>query len=271
MLDIAIIIVNYKMADHIEKCLASLAYELNATPLSFRMVIVDNASNDHVDEVISRSILSPHITLIHKEKNTGMASGVNVGLSSIEARYYFILNPDTVFFESASIYRLVKWMDAHTLVGMMGPKLLNDDGTLQFSCWRFPSFLTPLFRRTRFGATRRGKKILSSFHMKEWDHNRTQPVDCIMGSAMVVRNTALQQVGVMSDDYFMYFEDIDWCRRFWQKHIPVYYFHEVRIYHKHQRDSAKVEGIKALLFNRMTRVHVASWLKYLWKWRGQTF
>lgn len=267
LMDVAVIIVNYKMAEYIRQCLASLALDMRDTTLKMRVVLVDNASKDHMADVIAQSPCVSYSTIIYLQKNYGYAAGVNAGIATIAARYYLIINPDIVFFEKDTVMRLVRYMDTHSYIGIAGPKLIYPDGSLQYSCWRFPSFFTPLFRRTRWGETKRGEKILSHFLMQDFNHGRMQPVDCVMGSAMMVRESALQKVAGMCEDYFMYFEDIDWCRRFWQHHIPVYYIPDVRLRHELRRDSARVEGFKALFLNPMARVHVKSWLRYFWKWR----
>ncbi len=267
MVDIAIIIVNYRMADYVRSCLHSLAVEFGASSCTIHIVVVDNASHDDVQSVIHTSGCGAHTTLVELPKNRGYAAGVNAGMRAMRARYYFIINPDITFFEDATLLRLFRFMEENVRVGIVGPKLLYPDGSLQYSCWRLPTLFTPLYRRTQLGATTGGKKKLRHFLMQDFDHKKTIPVDCIMGSAMFVRAAAVAEVGDMSEEYFMYFEDIDWCRRFWAHHISVYYLHDVRLRHELKRDSAKVEGLKALFLNRMARVHVRSWLRYMWKWR----
>jgi len=91
-----------------------------------------------------------------------------------------------------------------------------------------------------------------------------------MGSAMFVRNKAVKEVGLFDERYWMYAEDSDWCRRMWEMHWPVYYVHDIVVKHTHGRGSAKVPGIfKALLKNKLARVHLISWFKYMWKWRDK--
>ena len=105
--------------------------------------------------------------------------------------------------------------------------------------------------------------------MKDFHHNETRPVDWIMGSAMFVKDKAIEHVGVFDERFWMYYEDSDWCRRMWEAGWPVYYVSTITLEHVHGRGSAKVPGIaKALLTNQLARVHVSSWLKYMWKWRG---
>lgn len=266
MVDLAIVIVNFQMKDHIVTCLASLARDVAGADFTYSVVVVENNSGEDLAEIIAQSPIASHITLITNEKNLGMAGGVNVGLKSVSARYYFILNPDITFFERDTCKRLIATMERSPHIGLAGPKLLSTDGSLQHSCWRFPRWYTPLMRRTPLGKTRWGKKELRRFLMEDFDHARTQPVDAIMGSAMFVRGITLTTVGLMTEEYFMYFEDIDWCRMFWGSHVPVYYIHDITLRHGWQRASAKIKGIKGILMNKLTRVHLLSSVRYFLKW-----
>ena len=106
--------------------------------------------------------------------------------------------------------------------------------------------------------------------MAEWDHGENRNVDWVIGTGMFVRDKALKDVGLMDERFFMYFEDVDWCRRFWENNWPVHYLSEVEIIHYHGRPSAKTEGlIKSVLFNPNARVHINSWLKYFIKYFGK--
>ncbi|MAG11252.1 MAG: hypothetical protein CMI52_00385 [Parcubacteria group bacterium] len=266
MHDISIIIVNYKMADFVRDCLAGLKKQCDESPLNIRIVVVDNNSEDHLRNIITQSNC-PNITSVFLKQNLGYGGGVNEGIRAVKADYYFVVNPDLVFFEESTLNRLYAFMENNKKIGMCAPKLINTDGSLQYSCWRFPKRLVPMYRRTKLGNTKRGQKALQHFLMEDWDHNQTRPVECVMGSAMFVRGETLKEVGLMSEEYFMYFEDMDWCRQFWNANKPIYYVHDVRIRHHWQRDSAKVKGIKAVALSKLTRIHIKSWLKYMWKWR----
>ncbi len=206
------------------------------------------------------------------DDNKGFGGGQNVALKRVEARYYFLANPDLLFDQTPhAVAQLVAWMDKHPLVGMAGPQLINYDGSLQYSCYSFPSLFAQIARRLSLDKRyKRLKRRVSQLLMNDFDHSRTAPVDWIMGSAMMIRAQALRHVGGFDERFFMYFEDCDLCRRFWSHGWPVYYVPSVRITHGHRRQSASVPGIKALLLNPLTRVHVVSWIKYFYKWRGQS-
>lgn len=268
MKDISIVIVNYKMRKHIEKCLASLYKDFADSNLVISVVVVDNNSDDGTEDFLKKNY--PEISYLQQDSNVGFGKSQNRGIKFVKAKYYFPLNPDTEFPSGTSVIdRLYQYMEDHPKIGMIGPKILYPDGSLQYSSYRFPTFLQPVYSRTKFGNKGRGKKVKDHFLMKDFDHNSTIPVDWIMGSAMFVRSDAIDDVGMFDDRYWMYAEDSDWCRRMWESGWPVYYVHNITIKHVHGRGSASVPGIfKALLKNKLARIHIKSWLQYMWKWRG---
>jgi GT2 family glycosyltransferase len=268
MYDVNIVIVNYKMKAHIEKCFASLFLDFQTSPLNVHVVVVDNASGDGIEEFLQ--VNYPNVECLVLPENVGFGAATNHGIRAAGAKYHFILNPDTYFFPGTqTIKKLYDFMEARPEVGMIGPKILYPDGSLQYSCYRFPTFWQPLYSRTRLGQKGEGKIVNDYALMKDFSHDRTMPVDWLMGSAMFARGTSLDRVGLFDDLFFMYYEDSDLCRRFWEAHIPVYYVPEVVIAHTHGRGSAKVPGVlRAMIKNKLARIHVQSWLKYMWKWRG---
>lgn len=269
MKDINIVIVNYKMKDDIDKCLTSLYSDVKDSGLDVIVTIVDNASCDGIAELVKEKY--SQAKFIQMSGNDGFGHAQNAGMKSCEAKYYFVLNPDTEFLSGDnSLRKMFDFMEKHGKIGMIGPKIIYPDGSLQYSCYRFPSFWQPVFSRTKIGGEKLREKMNKNFLMKDFGHNETRPVDWIMGSAMFVRDEAVKEVGMFDNRFWMYAEDSDWCRRMWEAHWPVYYVHDIVIKHAHGRGSAKVPGIfKALIKNKLARIHLISWFKYMWKWRGK--
>lgn len=268
MHDICLTLVTTNEAKTVRTCLLSFFEDIKESALDIAVVIVDNASNDDVAELLRKEF--PRVQCIRQEKNVGFGASHNRAIAAVSARYYFVLNPDTTFpKEQHLLDRMFAFMESHPQVGMLGPRIHYPDGSLQYSCFRFPSFLQPLYSRTKLGTKGKGKRMADYFLMKDTDHEQTMPVDWVMGSAMFVRKDAIDAVGVFDERYWMYAEDSDWCRRMWEAGWPVYYLADVWIEHVHGRASAKVPGVvAALIKNKYARVHVISWLKYFWKWRG---
>ena len=266
MLDLSIVIVNYNARGLLRQCLKSIQSNLQESQLSHKIIVVDNNSKDSSIEMVRE--VFPGVRLIPLEKNLGYARAVNIGIKSIECRYYLVLNMDTTIVQENAFDRMVSFMDAHAYVGLAGPKLINPNGSTQASTCTFPKLLYPLYRRTIFRKFPAAKKAIREFLMLDWDHNTSMRVEWVIGTGMIVRNEALKQVGLMDERFFMYFEDVDWCRRFWENNWYVYYIADIEIVHYYSRDSAKKMGIISVL-SKQTRVHITSWLKYVIKYLGK--
>ncbi len=271
MKDINIVFVNYLMKDDILHAVASVFNDISNCPYAVAVTVADNSQNqDGIKEALAAQF--PLVNYVDCGGNVGFGKGNTIGFKSAPARYYFALNPDTVIPENSYVIeRVIKFMDEHPKIGCIGTKLLNIDGTLQYSCYRFDlqSMLIKPLKQINFDKKYSWVKKFSDWLlMKDFDHNSTRPVDWVLGAAMVVRKEAIDQVGWFDEQYFMYLEDSDWCRTMWNNGWPIYYVHDIIITHKYNRDSAKVPGIfKALIKNKLARIHLQSWLQYMWKWR----
>jgi N-acetylglucosaminyl-diphospho-decaprenol L-rhamnosyltransferase len=270
--DINIVFVNYFMKDEILHAVASVRNDISDCPYAVQITVSDNSQNqDGIKEALAAQF--PMVRYIDCGENVGFGKGNTIGFMATPARYYFALNPDIIIPEnSRAIERVVRFMDEHPRVGGIGLKLLNTDGTLQYSCYRFDllsMFIKP-FKQIHLDEKYKWiRKFSDRLLMKDFDHNTTRPVDWVLGAAMVARQEALHQAGWFDERYFMYLEDNDLCRTMWNYGWPIYYVHDIIITHKHARESAKVPGIfKALIKNKLARSHLYSWFKYMWKWRN---
>ena len=222
-----IIIVNYNSTEHLLQCLKSLHKSLNGFPA--RVIVEDNASQDGVDRV---KTMFPQVVLSENADNLGFAKAVNQGLAESDASYVVILNPDTYvvegFFESA-----VRYMEENADVGIIGPRILNLDGSVQGSARSFPTPLTALFGRstllTKWFPNNRftSRNVLTT----RTDGVTPIPVDWVSGACMVVRREAIEDVGLMDERFFIYWEDADWCKRMWDCGWKVIYFPQAHVIH----------------------------------------
>lgn len=268
MVDVGIVILNFRMRKLVETCLQTLFSDIKNSELSVEVVVTDNASGDGLLEWIAENF--PQVKTKQIGGNFGFARGVNPGVAMLDAKYYFILNPDTQFVEPNTIKRLYDWMEAHTRVGVASPRLLNGDGSLQYSAHQFPTLTVQLIRRSPLSRYTYFKRRVDKFLLKDIDRTVARPVDWVQGSAMFIRKEALDQVGLLDERFFMYFEDTDWCRRFWQAGWLIYYLPEISLVHHHGRGSAQVPGmLKPLFKNKLAREHLRSWALYFWKWRDE--
>ena len=266
MIDIAIIVLNYKMRPYIEKGLPSVLEDMRNSGLSCKLVLVDNNSGDGTLAWVNEH--APEVYTIQTGTNGGFAAGNNHGLRSVNARYYFLLNPDTEFIEDKTLARLHAWMESHPRAGIVAPQLLSTDGGVQHSRHRFPHLTAQIARRSGvLSALPFWKQRISHMLMEDVPFDKETPVDWAQGSALFVRGSAFDRVGFLDERYWMYFEDMDWCRRFWEAGWSIWYTPHVRIKHLHHRESAKVRGmIMGFLKSRLARKHLQSWASYFLKW-----
>ena len=260
---LSVIIVNYNSGALVASNIESLYRE--GLPERTEIIVVDNNSAD--DSVSFLRSDFPEITLIANEHNLGLAKAVNQAIAAAKGEYYLMLNPDIVALPGA-VTKLVSFMDANEDVGLAGGKLLSPNGELQHSCYRFYSPMTVLYRRTPLGRTAAGRRAIDRFLMRDFDHASVRDVDWLMGSCYCLRRSAVDEVGGMDERFFLYFEDVDWCRRFWENNWRVTYVPEARFSHFHQQSSRK-NPVIGILTNWTTREHIRSAIKYFKKYQGK--
>jgi N-acetylglucosaminyl-diphospho-decaprenol L-rhamnosyltransferase len=218
-------------------------------------VIVNN-SGEAIDDLLQG--LPWPARVLHPGRNLGYARGVNEGIRAAREEDLLILNPD-VRALPGSIDALARAAREHPRAGLLAPKLLNPDGTLQLSARRFYNWRTLLLRRAPIPALNRTSRTVREHLMADWDHADTRPVDWVLGAALYVRRSAVRDVGLMDERYFLYFEDVDWCRRMWRHGYEVIYCADSSMVHEHARASAQADP-------RSVRAHAAGLLRFAEKW-----
>jgi exopolysaccharide biosynthesis polyprenyl glycosylphosphotransferase len=170
------------------------------------------------------------------------------------ARYILVMNPDVIVL-SGAIERMMNYMDAHPDVGACGPKTLYPDGSLQATCRRFPHWGTVLWRWLKLDRLIE-PEFYRRFLMSNGDHDKAQAVDWVMGSCMMIRNEAFMAAEGFDEEFFLYYEDIDFCRRLWQTGYRVHYVPDAVVVHTYQRHSGRN------WLNPLTLVHLKSIFHY---------
>ncbi len=260
-MDISIIILNYKSKGLVLNCVKSIK-EADWNSLKYEIIVVDNHSEDSIGEILAWQ--NPEVKFIASPVNLGMGGGNNLGLKAAQGKYVVIMNPDTIAFTD-TFKSLFAFMENNPQVGLTGPLQYNPDQTVQDSCFRWFGIFTPLYRRTPLGRLSFAKKDLARFLMKDFDKLTFLEVDWLMGSCLFCRTSALQKVGYFDERFFMYFEDTDLCRRFWQNGWQVVFYPAAKIIHNHIRQSAQ-DPWYVFFYNRSARQHIVSWFKYFCKW-----
>ncbi len=263
-MDLSIIIVNYNSFPLTKHCIRSI--DVQHLPFKTELIVVDNNSHNRRDEFFQEEF--PDVHLINSDANEGFAKAVNKGIAYARGRYILVLNPDIVVMDHA-IETLYEFMEQNPRVAVTGPKIISPNGELQESCRKFITPKIILYRRSWIGQFHFASQAIERNLMAEWDHATTRDVDWIMGSSMFVRRSAIEEVGPMDERFFMYMEDMDWCRRFWEKGWRVTYLPQAQMVHYYQRMSGRANGVSILARNKLARIHLLSGFKYFWKYLGK--
>ena len=265
---LSIIVNHYRTPEILKICLRSVKENLKNAGFEWEIILTDVATIEKTAEMMENEF--SEIVFIPSDENIGFGKAVNIAIKKAKGDYLFIINADIIIDEKGVIEKMLEYIEKNKAIGMVGPKLLNVNNTIQQSCFRFYTPLTVLCRRTFLGKTFLGKKILNKFLMNDVFNKKEIdepiPVDWLMGSAMLVRKSDLERVGLFDERFFMYFEDVDWARRFWKKGLKVIYFPEAKMYHYHFQSSKKNSLFSSLL-TKYARIHIKSAMKYFLKYR----
>ncbi len=266
---LSIIINHYRTPEILEVCLKSLEKSLSGADFEREIIVADGAAIEKTEEMMDNKF--PEAVFIPFKKNVGFGKLVNAGIKKAQGEFLFIINADIIIEDKNAIPAMMKYLEENKDVGLLGPQLLNINDTPQQSCFRFYTPWVVLCRRTFLGKISWGKKILDNFLMKDIFAKRkiTSPIpaDWLMGSAFMMRKSTVNKIGCLDERFFMYFEDVDWARRFWENGYKVIYFPAAKMYHYHFQSSKKKGGLKDLLFNKYTRIHLTSAWKYFKKYK----
>jgi GT2 family glycosyltransferase len=234
-LKVSIVIVNWKTPDLLARCLDSIATDKNHQ--DFEIFVVDNNSGDQSVPMLKERY--GYVHLIENTDNLGFSKGCNQAIPLAKGDYILLLNPDAVVVESA-ISTMAEFLDENPKTGAVGPKVLNPDGSLQLACRRaFPSVSASFFRLTYLSLLFPKHPAIAKYNLTSADPDKLLEVDALSGSAMMVRRQAVDKIGLLDEDIFMFGEDIDWCWRIKEAGWNVMYIPTAVVYHIHGAASRK--------------------------------
>jgi len=226
VVDISIVIVGWNAKHYLELCLESLA---TASPRrSMEILVVDNASSDGSAEMIEARF--PYVKLIKSNENLGFAKGNNVAIRQCQGRYIALVNPDVIVFPGC-LDALADFLDQNPKVGNVGPRVLNPDMTMQSTCRRSPTIWNNFCSATGLATKFKNSRLFAGEHMFYFAHDRTLPVDVLVGCFSMIRRETFEEVGLLDEDLFMYGDDVDWCRRCWKAGWQVVFFPGAKAIH----------------------------------------
>jgi len=239
--DLCIVIVNYNTRERLRDCLRALFASQAAGHVAVR--VVDNASSDGSADMLRAEF--PQVELIANRENRGYAAANNLALRGCDASYALLLNPDTLLPPDA-LAKAIQFFDAHPDAGVVGPKLVRPDGSLDLACRRsFPTPEISFYRMVGLSFLFPQSRRFGRYNMTYLDPDQTAQVDSVVGAFMMVRGEILKQVGLLDEQFFMYAEDLDWCKRIKEAVNPrtghrwqVWYYPAISVLHVKRASSS---------------------------------
>lgn len=252
--DLSAIVVDYHSLKTLGACVESI--RRNTGSLDIEIIISSNSTYTS-EEQISLETVAPGAKIICNEKNLGFARAVNVGIRESRGCWLLLVNPDCELL-SQDLARAVQHLEQNPRIGILGPAIVNSLGELQESHRTFPTPIGLLWRVLRGSVVRRRFAVTASSEAAT-----PRLVDWVSGACMLVRKSAVERVGLMDERFFMYVEDVDWCKRFWGSGFEVLYWPGMVARHDAQRISSV--SLATGCSHRLLWIHCASWVKYFLK------
>lgn len=245
--NISIVIVNYNSGKLLVECLKNIfTSEINQ---GIETIVIDNASNDN--SLLNAEKIFAQVKYIKNNKNLGFSKAVNQGIKLASSDFILLLNPDALV-NLDNLLKMHNFLCSISNAGIVGPKLLNEDGSIQLSCRSFPTFVNAIFNRYSFFTRLFPKNRYSRKYLyTDWNHDHFRKVDWVSGACLLARKEALEQIGLLDEDYFMYCEDIDLCYRAKHANWDTYYYPEVSVKHL-IRGGEKRASLKSILDHHMS-------------------
>ena len=261
---LSITIVNYNQKYFPRLCVEAL--KKSKANFDFEIIICDNNSDDESLDYLKKAAKEGLIQLVSSWKNLGYGGGHNLAAKKAKGKYILILNTD-ITVEQDTLQKLVDYLETHRDTGIVGPKLMYHNGEIQQSCRRHFKFFDLFIKRSFLKNIWPFKKRYQKYIMADFTHKNTQVVDLITGAFMMMPKRIFDKIGGFDKRYFLFMEDFDLCRKVQNAGYKVVYYPEAVAVHYHKRLS---EGsFFKLIFKKISWYHLASAIKYFWKWRHE--
>ncbi|MDX9893001.1 MAG: glycosyltransferase family 2 protein [Patescibacteria group bacterium] len=223
---LSIVIVSWNVKKLLKNCLQSI--EKFKGSLSLEIIVVDNASHDQTVEMLKQEF--PQVILIPNSKNLGFAAANNQGILRSRGQFILLLNPDTEIVKN-KLERIIKFIENKTKAGVVSCKHLNPDWTLQPSVRRFPNFLSIFLIGTKIAKLLPNMPPIYKYLARDFDYKTAQPIDQVAGSFFLIRREVIDQIGLLDEDFFIWFEEVDYCRRARNRGWEIWYTPDFEIIH----------------------------------------
>ncbi len=255
MIDLSIIIVSWNTQKLLKECLCSIKETVG--DLRTETIVVDNGSRDGSVEAIKKGF--HWVTLIENGRNLGFASANNIGIRRSSGRYVCLVNSDVVILPGC-LQTLYSYMEEHQRVGMAGPKMLDRDGIPRRSTMFFPSYLNNFFRSIALDSLFPKSFLFGKYLMGYEDRTMTMQADVLNGFFWIIRRESLDEVGLLDESFFMYGEDIDFCKRFALKGWSRVFVSDAAAIHYGGASSANAP---TRFYLEMQKANLRYWRKHL--------
>lgn len=262
---LSVVIVNYN-SKYFPR-LAIEALEKSKCDFDFEIIVVDNASSDAISvKFLETADKEGRIKLIKSEKNLGFGQGNDLGVRHARGEFIFFHNPD-ITVEPDSLQKMVDYLERSPRVGILGPKLIYTNGQVQQSCRRDMNIGDAIVKRTLLKLIPAFKKRLDKYLMEDFEHDEVASVDLLVGAALMMPSKIYKEVGGFDKRYFLFMEDFDLCKSVRKAGYEVIYYPEASLVHYHKRLSQG--SLAGIIWKKVFWLHVASAIKYTWKWKGK--
>jgi GT2 family glycosyltransferase len=239
---LTLVILNYNSKFWLKKCLASLkTHYLDKTKTGVKTIVVDNHSTDDSLKMVRADF--PWVEVVELEKNLGFSAGNNAVLKQINSSYVMLLNSDIEFNFNTHLDLLINYMEEDSEIAVATPKINLADGSLDWACHRGEP--TPWASLTYFTGLDKlfpQSKHFGSYHLTYKNLDKPHFIDACSGAAMMVRVKYMNEVGLLDEQFFMYGEDLDWCKRFRDAGYKIGYFPQVEIIHHKYKSGIQTES-----------------------------
>ena len=225
-ISVSIIIVLWNNESVIRDCLKSV---LDQRGESGEIIVVDNNSSDRSAAIVEKEFSG--VKLIENESNKGFAAAANQGIRASQGDYLLLLNPDAVM-SAGSLEKMFFFLKDHPDAGACGCRIEDESGKLMWSCFHFPSLSGEFWEITLLSRLFPRSRLFGRYLMSYWDHNTSREVDWLTGACLMLRKEALDNAGLLDEEFFMYTEDVDLCYRLRNNRYRIYYLADTRIVHK---------------------------------------
>jgi GT2 family glycosyltransferase len=237
----------------IRMCLDSL--QTSDSTITYEVIVVDNASTDDTPQLVKQHY--PYVRIIQNKRNVGFTKATNQAIEQSSGRYILWLNTDTILYPD-SLSKLCQFLDQHPSAGIVGPKVLNPDGTFQPQCKRgMPTPLASLSYLLKLDRLFPNVPAFGQYLLTYISESQTNQVDAVSGCCLMARREVWNDIGPLDEDFFGFGEDLEWCVRAKKAGWDVWYYPESVIFHLKGQG-----GVHAKPYHKIWGIHQGMWLFY---------